>query len=149
MVEAYSSLPWETLCSAVARIRIELREGQVIPLRQAVGACPSATALLPSESEKAKAPESVRISGASMVGDAGLEPATRPDLGARGVAEKSVRSGAYAHSSDHTIGPDGDRSGSGGSSIATDPEAAVRAAIDGMEPRDARALLLRILADLA
>src|SRR5690606_40202161 len=103
----------------------------------------------PAESEKAKAPESVTFSGALVVGDAGLEPATRPDLGVRLVAEKPVRSGAYAHSSDPTIGPDGGRSGSSGSNAATDPEAAVRAAIDEMEPRDARALLLRILADLA
>lgn len=149
MVEAYSSLPWETLCSAVARIRLELREGQVIPLRQAVGACPSATALLPPESEKAKAPESVKFSGASMVGDAGFESATKPDLGVRRVAEKPVRSGVCAHSPGPNTGPGRGRSGVSGSNAATAPEAAVRAAIDGMEPRDARALLLRILAELA
>src|SRR5690606_8844866 len=149
LVEACSSPPWETRCSAAPRIRHELREGRVVTRRPAGGACPASTALRPSEREKAKAPESVRISGASMVGDAGLEPATKPDLAVRRVAEKPVRSGGCAQSTDPTSGPDGGRSGSSGSNAATDPEAAVRAAIEGMEPRDARALLLRILADLA
>jgi len=73
VLEGYTKRQWATLCNAVSGMQIELRRGEVIELRQVANA---ATALLPLEDEKTKAPKSLRKSGPKLVGDAGFEPAT-------------------------------------------------------------------------
>ena len=37
IVDMYTTLPWELLCSELLNIKIELREGVVIPMLKAVG----------------------------------------------------------------------------------------------------------------
>lgn len=145
MIALYTSLPWATLCSAVSRIRCQVLEGEVIPLRKAAGA---ATALLPPESGKGKAPDSLTKSGASMVGTTGFESVSAPHLEAIDAGVSAGKSGVYRRPPGSHIQPETSTLGASGSNAATDPEEAIRAALEDLEPSAARALLLRLLAEL-
>lgn len=78
MMDAYTTLPWEPLCGAVACLKVSLLEGRVVPLRAAVGAWKAAERraftprLLQScysrGASKTKPPQPSRVAGARTGG---------------------------------------------------------------------------------
>jgi hypothetical protein len=38
IMDVYTTLPWDTLCAEVNKLRVEIREGRVLELRQVSGA---------------------------------------------------------------------------------------------------------------
>ena len=78
IVASYTTLRWPTLCEAVGKLQVELREGQVVPLRAAASA--RATALLQpgaaADQGTRKPRKSRDLRGSRLVGETGFEPAT-------------------------------------------------------------------------
>lgn len=146
IVELYTTRGWATLCRAVECLRIEIPGPEEERARAIVGAQPGAQ----SGGVNEKAPQIQGLTGRKLAGDAGLEPANRH---LRLVGEgrgMQVKTGGYGQNPESEPGSNRAKSGHSCAQCApADPEAAVRAAIDGMEPRDARALLLQILTELA
>ncbi|MFN7130731.1 MAG: hypothetical protein ACK4N5_01530, partial [Myxococcales bacterium] len=69
IVDVYTTLPWDSLCAEVAKLRISLREGVLLPL-QAVGGHGHSPGTAAGGNEKAPQPRAV--AGPSDVGDAGF-----------------------------------------------------------------------------
>ncbi len=83
MVDVYSSFDWPTLCAEVAKLKLELRTGQLVAMPRAVGAADPVTACdgAPQETKKPRSPEGLR--GFFSARSRGLEPLTSAVTGRR------------------------------------------------------------------
>ena len=82
IMDVYTTLPWEALCAEVAKLRLELREGRVLELRQVgSGACYNSC---DSDSPGTKKPPHlIDLEALIAARSTGLEPVTSGVTGRR------------------------------------------------------------------
>ena len=76
IIDAYTTLPWATLCEEVAKLRVEVRAGKVFELFRAVGAENCDTQCDTVTADTKKPPNLVDLGASFDARSRGLEPLT-------------------------------------------------------------------------
>jgi hypothetical protein len=74
IVDMYTTLPWELLCKELLKIKIELRRGQVIPLRKVAGVADSGSLLQSLLQVSAAGNQDARNHAERLAEEEGFEP---------------------------------------------------------------------------